>query len=103
MAPHPDTAASAARLAAAVQLDVTHTHEEMLFTKHNLFLLMTHDTHPGVVSLFFNETTPTDETAVLHATLIQEAEALGISLSLRGLYRTRQEQGEAFQLELLPS
>ncbi len=103
MPAHPETAAKATELAAAVQLDVTHSHDDLLFTKHNLFLLMTHDAHPGVVSLFFNETAPKDEAAALHATLLQEAEGLGISLSLRGMYRTNQSKDEAFSLELLPN
>lgn len=102
MPAHPDTAEKAAALAAAVGLDVTHAHDDLLFTRHNHFLLMTHESHPGMVSLFFNEETGDEEAATLHATLTTTAAGKGLTLRARGEYRMAQGQGEQLALELLP-
>jgi len=82
-------------------LKVTHSHEEIFFVEHNLFIVLASQ-EEDVMLLCFNRECAPDKAALAVLTLFGQADELDLNLGLCGSYVMEHLPGEEIKMHFHP-
>ncbi len=82
-------------------LKVTHSHEEIFFVEHNLFIVLASDEEDMMLLCFNRECAP-DKAALAVLTLFAQADELDLNLGLCGSYVMESLPGEEIKMHFHP-
>ena len=87
----------------AFGLDISYVYDDLIFIDHNAFLLQMGEKGEDIGVWFNSDSKPDDRPAILSRLQLEGARR-SLVVCLKGAYAmNRQDNGETFQIELIPS
>lgn len=80
-----------------IDLSVTYAHEDLVFVKHNAFVLKMEDVGERV-SIYFNEESESAERGAIAETLIAKGAEMGLAIVERGTFVMKQKDDKNLEI-----